>query len=327
VDEDKLVAAGNETGAPSEEETSSTVTFAPSNAAARRVRAKTIRIVAAAAALAVALVGAGLVVHLREAPPASGGAPAASTHNPSSIAGSSATAAPAQSAPIITKAVAVTKLESFLGRKLGQVTVSDPTEWPAGRYYEILETPPNGAVGWVDVSTGRVVYLMLPAPVTTTVTITADQAQTSAEAFFKGHDIPIDGLTATVKLQDHGCCKVYSIEWDRIENGVLLPDSRLALVDPSNGNVFSFMDRRVAYGAVPSVRIGRDEAIRLATAASGLTNPKVKSVQLLVDSSPVWPGRLVWRVELSALDPGGWVDAAMVEVDAVTGETIVAARG
>jgi hypothetical protein len=87
------------------------------------------------------------------------------------------------------------------------------------------------------------------------------------------------------------------------------------------------MDRRVPYGPVPSPKIGKDEAIRLATTKSGLSNPTIESVQLIVDSSPVWPGRLVWAVQLSELVPEGWVSAYWIEVDAVTGETIVAGQG
>jgi Zn-dependent metalloprotease len=131
-----------------------------------------------------------------------------------------------------------------------------------------------------------------------------------------------------VKLEDHGCCKLYSVEWEHIVNGVTLPDSRLAQVDPATGNVFSFSDQRVASGPVPSPKIARDEAIRLATVASGLTTPKLEDAHLMLTgtSSPVWGGRLVWSVQLSD-DSQGYVSAAWVYVDAVTGETVITGRG
>ena len=272
-------------------------------------RGKLVGVVAVVATLAIALGAAGVLVQLRSAPPA---APQAS-----------ATPTP------LTHDGTIAAVESFLGRKLGPVDVGEPQDWPGGREIEVREIDTEGAIAWVDVSTGKVIRLNLPGavPETTTVAITADQAQSAAEAFFEDHDIPFDGLTATVKLLDHGDSKEYQIEWDRIENGILLPDSRLASINPSTGVVFSFMDRRVPYGPVPSPKIGKDEAIRLATTKSGLSNPTIESVQLIVDSSPVWPGRLVWAVQLSELVPEGWVSAYWIEVDAVTGETIVAGQG
>ncbi|HEY5487771.1 MAG TPA: hypothetical protein VIK06_09000 [Candidatus Limnocylindrales bacterium] len=270
-------------------------------------RGRLVGIVAMVAVLAIALGVAGAYVQLRQAAPA----------------------APHASATPITRDGAVTAVESFLGRKLGTVDVSEPQAWPGGREVEVRETGSDRADAWVDVNTGTVIRLMLAGaiPETTTVAISSDQTRAAAEAFFKAHDISLDGLTATVKLVDHGTSKEYEIEWDRIENGVLLPDSRLVEVDPSNGVVFSFMDRRVATGPVPSPKIARDEAIRLATAASGLSNPKIEGAQLLVDSSPVWSGRLVWSVQLSEVMPEGWVSAFWVEVDALTGETIIAGQG
>jgi hypothetical protein len=228
----------------------------------------------------------------------------------------------------ITKDAAVQSLEMFLGRKLGQATVDGPTAGAAGSYYQIMEPPPTGVAAWVDASTGRVIYLLTTVPETTTVKLTAAQAQAEAEAFFKVHDISIDGLTPTVKLEDHGCCKLYSVEWDHIVNGVTFPDSRLAQVNPATGNVFSFSDRRVPYGPAPSPSVARDEAIRLATAASGLTTPKLEDAHLMLTetSSPIWAGRLVWSVQLSD-DSQGYVSAAWVYVDAVTGETVIAGRG
>lgn len=300
--------------APSFEEVrASRLNLAPAAANDRRLRRSgAAEMASSAAAIGIALVAAGLAFNLRLSPPA--------------VPPASATPATSSSIPI-TKADALAAVQRFLGRNLGAAEVGDPQSWPGGREIEVRETDPNGAIAWVDVATSRVIRLELPAPETATVAITADQALAAAEAFFKAHDIPIDGLTATVKLEDHGCCKLYSIEWDLIENGVVLPDSRLAQVDPSSGAVFSFMDRRVPYGAVPSPKIGHDEAIRLAIATSVLSDPKIESIQLIVDSGPVWTGRLVWSVQLSTLGPGGVVEAAWIEVDAVTGETAVAGRG
>ena len=143
-------------------------------------RGKLVGVVAVVATLAIALGAAGVLVQLRSAPPA----------------------APQASRTPITKSGAIAAAEGFLGRKLGPADVGEPQDWPGGREVEVRETGSDGADVWVDVSTGKVIRLNLPGavPETTTVAITADQAQSAAEAFFKDHDIPFDGLTATVKL-------------------------------------------------------------------------------------------------------------------------------
>jgi hypothetical protein len=270
-------------------------------------------------AVVVALVAGGLVLGSR-------GVPA------STAAASSGAVAASESAGPISKADAVAALRVFLGRDPGQMTVDDPTAWSGGEAYKLMGTPEGPVMSAsVDVSTGRVVSLILTVPETATVSVTADQAKAAAEAFFKAHAISIDGMTPTAKLEDHGCCKLYSIEWVRVENGVTLPDSVLAGVDPSTGEVYSFSIYSAPYGAVPSPTIDRQKAIELATTASGLTKPKIEAVQLEVISAPAyagtgWNGRLVWSVQLSD-DSQGYVSAAWVYVDAATGETMIAGRG
>jgi hypothetical protein len=275
-----------------------------------------------AAAAVVAVVAGGIFLGSSRATPAA--TSAAST--------TSATVTASPSARVISKADAVAALKAFLGRDPGQVTVNDPTAAAGGQAYQIMGTP-DGVFGEarVDVSTGRVISLILTVPATTTVKLTPVQAQAAATAFFKAHDISIDGLTPTVKLEDHGCCKNYAVEWVRIENGVTFPESVQADVDPSNGTVYSFIEYRAPYGPVASPTIDRQKAIELATTASGLTKPKIEAVQLEVISAPAyagtgWNGRLVWSVQLSD-DSQGYVAAAWVYVDAVTGETMIAGRG
>jgi hypothetical protein len=303
VEQSRISEEGTET--PSVEEVATPILTVAPTTAARTAHSRRVRVTAAAALVAVALVGAGLFVSLRISP---------------------WTAAGASPTPI-GKDGAIAAVEAFLGRKLEHSTVSGPEDSPTGSYYEITETPPDGASAWVDIATGRVIFLLLGVPTTTTISMTQDQAQASAEAFFEAHAIPIVGLTATVKLEDHGESKFYTVTFQRYESGVQVPDMRTASVDPSNGKVFSFTDRRVAYGPVPTPKIGRIEAIRLATAASKLSNPTIEDVQLMIDSSPVWPGRLVWSVQLSETTSGGWVSAFWIEVDAITGEAKITGQG
>jgi photosystem II stability/assembly factor-like uncharacterized protein len=78
--------------------------------------------------------------------------------------------------------------------------------------------------------------------------------------------------------------------------------------------------------AVPSPNIGREEAIRLASIASGYADPLVGTVELKADGGPFWPGRMVWSVQFNER-AGASSGAAIVYVDAITGETRVVARG
>jgi Zn-dependent metalloprotease len=106
-------------------------------------------------------------------------------------------------------------------------------------------------------------------------------------------------------------------------DGVLVPDSREVQVDGETGNVFSFMDRRIAYGPVPSPAIGRRAAIEKATAMNGISPAKVGTTYLALTS--VTPGgimKLYWLVAIDTALPN--VDeGVVVAVDAITGEASI----
>jgi hypothetical protein len=292
-----------------------------------------VRVVLAAGTIVLAIAAAALVLNLRGGQSASYGPAAGSaTASPVGATTSSGVTTASSSPMAISKEAAVAAAEKFIGRPLGAVDVSDPKTWPGGQYIEIMEHN-AGADVWVDAATGKVVFMMLSAPLTTAVNLTPEQAQSAAAAFLTAHNVPFDGLTATVALLDHHSSKEYTVTWQRYANGASVPDMREVGVDPATGQVFSFMDRRVAYAPVPSPALSRDQAIARAIVASGLSAPTVVDVQLLVDSSTIWPGRLVWSVQLSQqvpIEPGSslaYVSACWVYVDAVTGETKIAGQG
>ena len=242
-------------------------------------------------------------------------------------AGTGASVGPRAGQTGITRAEAVAAVERFIGRKLGQADVGDPTVMASGTWLQVMEAGPTGVDAWVDAATGRVTsLLMMPVPATTTMTLDLGQAQAAAAAFLTAHSIPFQGLTPTVTIEDHGCCKFYVVTWQRYVNGATVPDVRIVKLDPSNGAVFSFMDTRASYGPVSSPAIGREEAVRLATVASGYSDPLVGTVELKADGSPFWPGRMVWSVQFDER-AGASFGAAIVYVDAITGEARVVARG
>lgn len=197
----------------------------------------------------------------------------------------------------------------------------------SGLWLQVTEAGPAGVDAWVDASTGRVTsLLMMPVPATTRMALDSGEAQAAAAAFLTAHSIPFDGLTPAVTIEDHGCCKFYVVTWQRYVNGATVPDTRIVKLDPSNGAVFSFTDTRAPYGPVSSPAIGREEAIELATVASGYADPLLGTVELLADGRPFWPGRMVWSVQFHER-AGASSGAAIVYVDAITGEARVVARG
>ncbi len=250
------------------------------------------------------------------------GAPGAAPRDSASPAASGAVESPSA----ISRADAVAAVEKFIGRKLGPVDFNPTVDDPTGQSLSIVETGPAGVYAFVDMTTGRVTSLLMPAPETTNIVLSMDEAQAAAAAFLTAHAIPFEGLTAAVTIEDHGCCKFYVVTWQRHVNGVPVPDSRVVGMDPSTGAVFEFMDTRKPYGPVASPQIGRDEAIRLASIATGFSNPIVTGSELLVDAGPYFPGRLVWSIKL---DDGAGASAwhAWVYVDAITGEAKVVGRG
>lgn len=260
-----------------------------------------------AAAAAIVLVAGALIA-------GTGGA-ATSTSHPSS-------ASPATTG--ITRAGAIAAVEAFIGRTLVSPDVSGPQDSASGSSYQVMEA---GVSAWVDAATGRVTSSMTnPVPETTNMALSPDQAQAAAAAFLTSHSIPFDGLTPAVTIEDHGCCKFYVVTWQRYVNGVTVPDTRIVKLDPSNGAVFTVMDTRTPYGPVASPQIDRAEAIRLASVASGFSNPLVREVKTIVDGGPTFRGRLVWSI---TLDDGAGASAshAWIYVDAVTGEAKVVGRG
>ena len=241
-----------------------------------------------------------------------------------SAAGSGASGNPCPAQAGVTKAEAIAAVEALIGRKLVSPDVSGPQAAASGSLYQVMEA---GVDAWVDAATGRVTsLLMMPVPETTNMALSPAEAQTAAAAYLTAHSIPFDGLTPAVTVEDHGCCKFYVVTWQRYVNGITVPDTRIVKLDPSNGAVFSFTDTRGTYAPVSSPKISREEAIRLASIASGYSDPLVATVELKADGGPFWPGRMVWSVQFDQR-AGASSGAAIVYVDAITGEARVVARG
>jgi len=256
------------------------------------------------------------------APPQTSEAPTATSGTPRP------TSAPT---PAITKEQAIAAAEAFVGRTLVSPTVDGPMSWPGGIYWSVMDTGPSGVGLWVDAIAGNVIEYAAAVADDPSVRITAAQAQAAAAAFMTVHGVSFAGLTPTVELNDHGAFQEYEVTYQRYVDGVLVPDTRLLGVSAATGEVYSFMDRRVAYGTVPAPVVTKDEAIAAAVERSGLTAPTVEDATLMIASGPLWTGRLVWQVTLHGEVPidsqEAYTSAWIVYVDAVTGEVTVAGQG
>ena len=218
-------------------------------------------------------------------------------------------------------------LEKFLDRKLtGMVTFDGPQLGADGWFVHLME--PGGVLAMVDVQTGRVISVVFETPAKTTVKLTKAQAQAAAAAWLTAHGIPFGGMDVTVELREQAQgLPMYRVTYQRHVNGATVPDMREVQLDAGTGEVYSFLDGRGSYGAVPSPVIDKDAAVAKAKAAAGLETPTLVKVELMM--AP-WPDqtdeRLVWSVQLDT-DVHGYIDAAWLYVDAITGETIVVGRG
>jgi len=234
----------------------------------------------------------------------------------------------------ITREQAVAAAEAFLGRKLANPTVGDPADDPNG-YYQVAEEGTDAAPGVVvevDPATGRVISMIALGEVAPGVNITEQQAIAAAQKFLTAHGVPFDGMEVTVELVDHGAAQQFYVTWQRYVDGAAVPDSRAVTVDGRTGEVVSFVDFRRPYGPVAGPKIGREDAIRLATQKSGLTTPKISKVELAVIPVGEWAGRTAWSVQLSAEVPipgssSGYISAFWIYVDATTGETLIYGQG
>ncbi len=86
-------------------------------------------------------------------------------------------------------------------------------------------------------------------------------------------------------------------------------------------------DDRRPYVDPPPPTIAEAEAIRIAASSLGVESGAVRDVVLLVTFDTSTGGQLlVWRLQVGH-DTGEYVDAALVDVDAVTGKVTIIGRG
>jgi hypothetical protein len=98
------------------------------------------------------------------------------------------------------------------------------------------------------------------------------------------------------------------------------------VIDAATGEVVSFTDEQLPYMDPPDPVVGEDEALAKAEDAAA-QGGKAASSELRVTFDPAdGTQSLVWQVAVGS-DANGWVEAALVEVDALSGDATVLGRG
>jgi hypothetical protein len=224
-------------------------------------------------------------------------------------------------------AVAPAQAEATVRRIVptGDLTVSGPTTAGQRTLYSVAGP---GVQAMVDAMTGQLASVLFSdyMPITPAVTISATAAQADSLSFLSGAGLANDGLTPTVELVDHGDFKEYAVKWQLRVNGALVPEQRLASVNPQTGKVFSLVVVSVPYAAPPTPTISRQDAIAAANRLLGAPLTTVESSDLVVTFDGNGAQLLVWQIGVRIDGPTPSA-AAMVQVDAMSGAATVIGRG
>lgn len=102
----------------------------------------------------------------------------------------------------------------------------------------------------------------------------------------------------------------------------------MVAVNPSTGEVFQYFDSRRDYAQPPTATIDAAQGIKIAEAlVEGARASTVKFTELTIAFSASGEQSLVWEVGLTAENAGGWTDAYIVHVDALSGQATIFAQG
>jgi hypothetical protein len=228
----------------------------------------------------------------------------------------------------LTPSEAATHAAAFVGSPslvAADLTVNGPNDGAFERFYDV-SGPRMSAT--VDAHTGSIITLYMgSATGVGAAVVDADAARSTAEKFLADRSISVAGLDESVRFADHGESAEYVVEWDRLMNGVIVPDNRVVGVDVSTGQVFRYASVQRPFDPPPTPAIDRPGAIGAALKSVGLSDrAQTDKTELRVTFTATGVQKLVWDIYLTDIVdttasgqaiPGHWV----VEVDAMSGST------
>jgi hypothetical protein len=219
------------------------------------------------------------------------------------------------------------------------LVATGPFDGALFRYYKVSG---SGVQATVDVNDGHVSQLLLLQQMpksSCSTSLTADQADAVASSFLASRSVSTDGLTASVSAKNGGDVQSFDVSWQRVVNGVEVPDSRLVELDACQGIVFNMYNIRRPYSAPPTPLVGHDQASSLAEhAVQALVSPTGSGVQPLVPFKLVdarlqlgfdaaGAQQLLWSIQLGADGGHGYSNYYFVTVDAMSGSAAVSDVG
>lgn len=229
----------------------------------------------------------------------------------------------------VTKAEAASTLASFAGLPSTGLRVDEPLDGAMSRFYAIDGPSFSGTV---DVHDGHVITLRLAGlAIAADIKTTAGDAITAARAFLDQRAIPYQDLREGVTLLNHGDTNEYVVSWERVVDGVIVPDSKVVGVDAATGRAFRYASATRAYTAPGKPSIDQASAIKLAIAAGDLGQAaSVENADLRVAFDSLGAQYLAWQITLSAPIPSAPDNAplarVLVEVNASSGMATVLGR-
>lgn len=238
----------------------------------------------------------------------------------------------AEKTVLISKSEARDQVAAFAELSASTLSASDPIDGAFDRFYRV--TGPNLSAT-VDVHDGSITTLVLGGIVVPNgdVRTTEDDAQAIARDYLDAHDVLHDGMAQRVEVLDHGESVEYLISWERIEDGVIVPDIRQVGIDASSGRVFRYHNMYRPYD--PPGKPSVDEASAVSDAKDTIylgEKATVQKVELRVQFDPAGVQYLVWQIYLDGPIPEqpkdqNFVAHYIVQVDAMTGKAQIVGQG
>ena len=216
--------------------------------------------------------------------------------------------------------------------KAEQLTVQGPSDGAFFRYYDVLGPR---LIATVDANDGQITswYLGSNIAVGDDGKVTSADALNAAEAFLGTREVSTDGLEQRVTFVDHGESSAYEMEWIRIVDNVVVPDSRVVGVDAASGRVFRYSYVNRSYAVPPPPMVDRARAEKAAMEQLPADRAvDIENTELRIAFTLAGDERLVWLIQAT------WVAAesengdivlghALVEVDAESGKAAIVGAG
>jgi len=218
--------------------------------------------------------------------------------------------------------IASNSLRDFLGESAPGIELVGIETTHYGDFYKF--TSGNGGEYYVDATTHTVSRATFPFDwdETKEVRMSMDDAEKKAREFISEKDSKsdIDGFdTIESRLLDHVSYKEYQFVFQEVKDGVLLFNSAVVSVNPSTGDVISYMsvNKKLEVSLIPE--ISEEEAMDIAMNQFGDIRLINNEARLIVDYPDGVEQRLLWNIMIEGEPENYVLQGGTVTIDAITG--------